>query len=48
MQHLDRQVLGEESTDETFGFLPVPDHLGMMSNERSLDQLDQIVTALRA
>ena len=48
MMHLDNQVLGEEFTDEVFEFLPVPDHLGMMSNERLLEQLEQIVVALRA
>jgi serine/threonine protein kinase len=48
MMHLDNQVLGEDFTDEVFEFLPVPDHVGMMSNERLLEQLDLIVDAVRA
>jgi hypothetical protein len=48
MMHLDNQVLGEDFTDEVFEFLPVPDHVGMMSNERLLKQLDLIVDAVRA
>jgi hypothetical protein len=48
MMHLDNQVLGEDFTDEVFEFLPVPDHVGMMSNERLLEQLDRIVDAVRA
>ena len=48
MLHLDQQVLGEAFTDEVFEFLPVPDHLGMMSNDRLLEQLDRIVTSARA
>jgi serine/threonine protein kinase len=45
MIHLDNQCLGREFTDEVFAFLPVPDHIGMMSNERLLEQLDLIVEA---
>jgi hypothetical protein len=47
MMHLDKQVLGPRFTDETFAFLPVPDHIGMMSNERLLEQLDRIVDVVR-
>jgi serine/threonine protein kinase len=47
MLHLDQQVLGEQFTDDVFDFLPVPDHIGMMSNERLLEQLDRIVDAVR-
>lgn len=47
MMHLDSQVLGPDFTNEVFGFLPVPDHIGMMRNERLLEQLDQTVEALR-
>jgi serine/threonine protein kinase len=47
MAHLDTQVLGPGFTDETVAFLPVPDHIGMMSNERLLEQLDRIVEAVR-
>ena len=36
-----------EFTDESFAFLPVPDHIGMMSNDRLLEQLDLIVEAVR-
>jgi serine/threonine protein kinase len=46
MMHLDNQFLGLEFTDEVFAFLPVPDHIGMMTNERLLEQLDQIVKAV--
>jgi serine/threonine protein kinase len=47
MMHLDKQVLGPLFTDGTFAFLPVPDHIGMMSNDRLLEQLDGIVEAVR-
>ena len=47
MMHLDNQVLGARFTDEVFAFLPVPDHIGMMSNERLLEQIDRIVDAVR-
>jgi serine/threonine protein kinase len=46
IMHLDNQCLGREFTDEVFAFLPVPDHIGMMSNERLLEQLDLIVEAV--
>jgi hypothetical protein len=46
MMHLDNQCLGPEFTDEVFAFLPVPDHIGMMRNERLLEQLDLIVEAV--
>jgi hypothetical protein len=46
MMHLDNQCLGQGFTDEVFTFLPVPDHIGMMSNERLLEQLDLIVKAV--
>jgi hypothetical protein len=47
MMHLDNQCLGPDFTDESFAFLTVPDHVGMMSNERLLEQLDLIVEAVR-
>jgi len=47
MVHLDNQVLGPLFTDETLEFLPVPDHIGMMSNDRLLEQLDRIVATYR-
>ena len=43
MLHLDSEVLGPNFTDDVISFLPVPDHVGMMSNERLLEQLDRIV-----
>ena len=48
MLHLDKQVLGEDFTDEMLEFLPVPDHFGMMSNARLLEQLQRVVDAVRA
>jgi serine/threonine protein kinase len=48
MMHLDRQVLGPNFTDETVSFLPVPDHTGMMRNERLLEQLEKIVETVRS
>ena len=47
MMHLDKQVLGPDFTDKVFAFLPVPDHVGMMSNDRLLEQLDRILEAVR-
>jgi hypothetical protein len=47
MMHLDRQVLGPNFTDETISFLPVPDHVGMLRNERLLEQLQNIVETVR-
>ncbi len=46
MMHLDNQCLGKGFSDEIFEFLPVPDHIGMMSNERLLRQLGRIVEAI--
>lgn len=48
MLHLDNQVLGPDFRDEMIAFLPVPDHIGMMSNERLLEQLDRIVEVMGA
>jgi hypothetical protein len=47
MLHLDNQCLGPQFTDDIFSFLPVPDHIGMMSNEHLLEQLDLLAKALR-
>ena len=46
MLHLDRGLLGPDFTDEVINFLPVPNHAKMMSNERLLEQLDQMVEIL--
>ena len=46
MTHLDRQSLGPEFTDESLSFIPVTDHIGMMSTERLLELLDLIVSAV--
>jgi hypothetical protein len=45
MMHLDDQCLGGAFTDNMLTFIPVPDHIGMMSTERLLEQLDLIVDA---
>jgi serine/threonine protein kinase len=47
MMHIDDHVLGPRFTDETISFTQIPDHLGMMSNEQLLEQLDRIVEAVR-
>ncbi len=46
MKHLDNQCLGRNFTDTTLQFIPVTDHIGMMSTERLLEQLDLIVEAI--
>jgi hypothetical protein len=43
--HLDNQCLGPGFTDKCLQFIPVSDHIGMMSTERLLEQLDLIVGA---
>lgn len=43
MMYLDNQCLGQSFTDKTLQFIPVSDHIGMMSTERLLEQLDLIV-----
>ncbi|MGD8393924.1 MAG: protein kinase [Candidatus Eiseniibacteriota bacterium] len=48
MMHLDdAAVLGPGFSEESIEFLPVSNHVGMMSNERILEQLDRIVDAMR-
>jgi serine/threonine protein kinase len=42
MAHLDDQCLGSDFTDEALAFVPVPDHDGMMHNDRLLEQLELI------
>ena len=46
MMHLDNQCLGPAFSDDTLMFIPVTDHIGMMSNERLLEYLDLIVEAV--
>ena len=46
MMHLDHQSLGSRFTDDSLQFIPVTDHIGMMSTERLLEQLDLIVAAV--
>jgi hypothetical protein len=46
MMHLDSQCLGQEFTDDSLMFIPVMDHIGMMSTELLLEQLDLIVDAV--
>ncbi|MBZ0270148.1 serine/threonine protein kinase, partial [bacterium] len=43
MMHLDEGCLGPEFADDVFSFLGVPDHIGMMSSRRLLEQLAWIV-----
>jgi serine/threonine protein kinase len=45
MLHLDSQCLGSAFTDDMLAFIPVSDHVAMMSTERLLEQLDRIVEA---
>jgi serine/threonine protein kinase len=45
MMHLDNQCLGRSFTDKILQFIPATDHIGMMSTERLLEQLDLIVEA---
>jgi hypothetical protein len=42
MMHLDHHALGPKFTDDSLTFIPVTDHIGMMSNERLLEYLDSI------
>jgi len=46
MMHLDDGCLGDEFTDDLLRFIPATDHIGMMSTERLLEQLDLIVDAV--
>ena len=47
MMHLDDGCLGGEFTDDQLGFIPVTDHIVMMSTGRLLEQLDLIVDAVQ-
>ena len=46
MMHLDNQCLGSKFTDESLTFIPVSDHIGMMTTERLLEYLDLIADAV--
>jgi serine/threonine protein kinase len=46
LMHMDSQCLGRKFTDECLMFLPVSDHIGMMSTERLLEHLDRIADAV--
>jgi serine/threonine protein kinase len=46
MMHFDTQCLGSKFTDDVLNFIPVSDHIGMMSTERLLDYLDLIAEAV--
>jgi serine/threonine protein kinase len=46
MAHLDDQCLGPRFSDDTLMFIPMTDHIGMMSNDRLLEYLDLIVDAV--
>jgi serine/threonine protein kinase len=46
IMHLDSLCLGPDFTDDLLTFIPVMDHIGMMSTELLLEQLDLIVDAV--
>jgi serine/threonine protein kinase len=46
MMHFDDQCLGSKFTDESLTFIPVADHLGMMTTERLLEYLDLIADSV--
>lgn len=46
MMHFDDQSLGPKLTDDVFTFIPMTDHIGMMSTERLLEYLDLIADAV--
>jgi serine/threonine protein kinase len=46
MMHLDNQCLGSKFTDDSLTFIPVSDHIGMITTERLLEYLDLIADAV--
>jgi len=46
MMHFDDHRLGPKFTDESLTFIPVTDHIGMMTTERLLEHLDLIADAV--
>jgi serine/threonine protein kinase len=46
MMHFDTKCLGSKFTDDALTFIPVSDHIGMLSTERLLEYLDLIADAV--